>query len=61
MGNVIQLEKAIRGKMGSIKRGEKQPVETHIGMDFKRLSKLDVTLHDDLMKQYKEVLLEKNM
>lgn len=59
MRNINELEKLIRGKMGAIKKGLKKPSETHIGMDFKRLSKLDVALHDSLLKEYKKVLSNK--
>lgn len=58
--NIIKLEKTIRGKMMAIKAGKITPKESEIGKLMNLMKNFDEPLYEQLIKNYKEILLKDN-
>jgi len=57
MDNIIEYLKVnIEDKIYKIKNGWYLTSNTHIGLDLKLLSKLNIDLHNTLLKKYNDVV-----
>lgn len=52
------LERKIAGLMFQIKRGEITMAESKIGKYFNRLKPLDLASYENLLKEYKKIIVE---
>lgn len=55
----LSIEK-IKAGMRAIKSGSKTPAEANCGFFFAKLKPLNEGMHEDLMKEYKQVMEQHN-
>ena len=56
--NIIKLEKEIRVKMMNIRSGNLLPKDSGIGKLINLMKSFDEVLYDEIMKEYKDLLIK---